>query len=103
MFWYRAFRSMGTMLMGYMAIFLPSAEEACWLIKNMCTEVERKCPACGNAHAITDLGCLEYRREKANLITLHCECKRKSNNSSAPPLDSPEANPNPARHGRPLL
>lgn len=33
-----------------------------------CTAAEKKCPACGEAHAVTDPGCPVYKREKANLI-----------------------------------
>lgn len=33
-----------------------------------CVATEKKCPACGDAHAVTDPGCPVYRREKTNLI-----------------------------------
>jgi hypothetical protein len=33
-----------------------------------CTATEKKCPACGEAHAATDPGCPVYKREKANLM-----------------------------------
>jgi hypothetical protein len=33
-----------------------------------CTATEKKCPACGLAHTVTDPGCPVYKREKANLI-----------------------------------
>jgi hypothetical protein len=35
---------------------------------SMCTATEKKCPACGEAHAVTDPGCPVYKREKANLM-----------------------------------
>jgi hypothetical protein len=34
---------------------------------DVCTAMEEKCPACGNAHAVTDPACPVYQRERANL------------------------------------
>lgn len=32
-----------------------------------CTSGEKKCPACGDAHAVTDRGCPVYKRERSRL------------------------------------
>lgn len=48
-----------------------------------CTAAEKKCPACGEAHTVTDPGCPVYMREKANLARADNRLAARSQNPSS--------------------